>query len=1411
MSQLCCYATPPSSPLRASAAAALLCILHLAPPVAASDAAPWDGPAFSGEPAAMRAAAAALPAPEDADVEVLLAETEMAVEADGLRSYRQRLVYRILKPAGLGAWATVESPWSPWYQQRPEIHARVITPQGRVHELDPATVGEAPGARRDPELFLDTRQLQAPLPAIQVGSLVETLVEVEHKEPFFADGETRRHWLAMTVPVRRARVTVDAPEDLELKIETGGLADEPEVHRAIRGETNGGGGEIAPLRRTWELEKVEPVLFLDPGLPPDEPIAPFVAFGTGSSWADLARSYSRVVDEQIGASAEHAAELGAFAGDGGEVASQWERIQQLVASLHRQVRYTGVQFGDAGIVPRAPHETLSRRFGDCKDKAVLLTALLRREGIPAYLALLNTGPGPDALPELPGLGLFDHAIVYVPGGSPLWIDATDPYSPLGELPAGDEGRWALVASPNTANLIHTPVSEPEDNHTHEVREIFLAPLGTARVVETSELRGQPAWEIRAGWSRSEPEEIREGLAEYVSETYGATELTRFDHTPPEDTTLPLRIEVEAEGATHGSTDLQQGLVVLSFSSLFDDLPAAFFPRDGETTPPRERDYVLLEPYRTTWEYRLHVPENLELREMPEDFETRLGPATFSQRFEASEDGRTVIAQVLFDTGERRYTPEEVTAFQNAVLELDDQDRAQTLVWFDQTVQARLAGEGVPAAVEEARRLIALEPEKALPRALLSRVLLTGGLGEEARRVAEEAAALEPDAKVGHQLLAWARVHDAVGRQFRPGYDRKGALAAYRRALELDPDDELTRTDYAILLEHDADGVRYSDGADLDRAITEYREALENDANAQIVDNLLIALMWAERFEELRQELERHGETPGRAYLSLLASAVLDGPEQALRTARRELGDLATRVESLTTAARHLMLLRRYQEAAALFHGTGRDAPNAAALLAMGELLGRMQTHETRTPDETTPEGLFRSLFIELAKTEDVEEGGEAIPAEVVRLLAPSLRREIETAEPEAAASLLDTGLRRELDAAGLPMDVLLDLVLASFTVTPKEATPHGERVTLRFSMGGESNEAEAFVVREGDAYRLVAGDDAPGMAGYEVLHRLQRGDLEGARAWLDLIHGALPPTLDPEEPLSGVLFHRIWSPATEGTDAGATELEPAGEAEIRTAAAVLLATLDDDHAARKARGLLEKARKDAPAERQVDLDLALGAVYAGLEAWSDLVPVAERLVAAEPDSDLALSLTLAAYEGQEDPEGLRRTARRRLERDPEDFRARIGLSEAATLEGDLETTLSILTELTEDPSATSTIYNNAAWYALILDRPDEQALRWAQEAAERSSYQERSTLHTLASIYAETGRPEEAYRVLLQGMEVTSEPPDSADWYVLGRLAELYGLPDAARRYYDRVERPEETARRYDSAWVLARRRLAGM
>ena len=135
----------------------------------------------------------------------------------------------------------------------------------------------------------------------------------------------------------------------------------------------------------------------------------------------VAEEYGKIVDKQI-----TGADLKSLVGKliAGKV-SRDEKAAAILAYLDREVRYTGVEFGESAMVPHSPNETLGRKYGDCKDKASLLAAMLRVANIPAYIALLNAGSREDVAPDLPGMGMFDHAIVYVPGPPDLWIDATE--------------------------------------------------------------------------------------------------------------------------------------------------------------------------------------------------------------------------------------------------------------------------------------------------------------------------------------------------------------------------------------------------------------------------------------------------------------------------------------------------------------------------------------------------------------------------------------------------------------------------------------------------------------------------------------------------------------------------------------------------------------------------------------------------------------------------------------------------------------------------------------------------------------------------------------------------------------------------------------------------------------------------
>jgi len=189
--------------------------------------------------------------------------------------------------------------------------------------------------------------------------------------------------------------------------------------------------------------------------PPDVVLAPEVEFATGTSWRQVAREYARLSNDKIRTADVQALLLKLNVKE----RSRNETIRRIVAALHRNVRYTGVEFGESSLVPQFPSETLKRKYGDCKDKATLLVAMLQASGIPARLALLASGSLRDVNVDLPGVGMFDHAIVYVPASGPdsdLWIDATAEYTQVGTLPWMDYGRSALIIDDATESLKKNP-------------------------------------------------------------------------------------------------------------------------------------------------------------------------------------------------------------------------------------------------------------------------------------------------------------------------------------------------------------------------------------------------------------------------------------------------------------------------------------------------------------------------------------------------------------------------------------------------------------------------------------------------------------------------------------------------------------------------------------------------------------------------------------------------------------------------------------------------------------------------------------------------------------------------------------------------------------------------------------------
>jgi transglutaminase-like putative cysteine protease len=106
-----------------------------------------------------------------------------------------------------------------------------------------------------------------------------------------------------------------------------------------------------------------------------------------------------------------------------------ERIDSAIHLVQRQVRYLGLEDGISAYRPKPPSRVFQQRFGDCKDRSLLLVTMLRELGINAAPALVNTVSGSNLDQRLPHPGSFDHCIVAIEhDGTRYWVDPTDAHN-----------------------------------------------------------------------------------------------------------------------------------------------------------------------------------------------------------------------------------------------------------------------------------------------------------------------------------------------------------------------------------------------------------------------------------------------------------------------------------------------------------------------------------------------------------------------------------------------------------------------------------------------------------------------------------------------------------------------------------------------------------------------------------------------------------------------------------------------------------------------------------------------------------------------------------------------------------------------------------------------------------------------
>ena len=145
--------------------------------------------------------------------------------------------------------------------------------------------------------------------------------------------------------MQQTRLVIDAPSSLAIRFVN-------KTSPQIAPQKSEKDGRTTTIYESGRLEALDD---LEWNLPPDESPIPFIAFSSGKAWQELARRYSEIVEKQIAG-----ANVSAFTKEAiGNSVKRTEVVAKALAAVEKNIRYAGVEVGEASIVPRTPTQVLS--------------------------------------------------------------------------------------------------------------------------------------------------------------------------------------------------------------------------------------------------------------------------------------------------------------------------------------------------------------------------------------------------------------------------------------------------------------------------------------------------------------------------------------------------------------------------------------------------------------------------------------------------------------------------------------------------------------------------------------------------------------------------------------------------------------------------------------------------------------------------------------------------------------------------------------------------------------------------------------------------------------------------------------------------------------------------------------------
>ena len=466
----------------------------------------FSASAHAGDAPQWMHAAVSAPLPphdEKTNAVLLYSETNVSViSADKIKTLERR-VYKILRPEGREygtALVTFRSPG----EKVNNLHAWCIPAQGKDYDVKDKDALEISLPKvAGSELVNDVRARILQIPAPDPGNVVGYEYEIEETPLVLQDS-----WVFQDEPpVHESHYSLLLPPGWEYK---SAFLNHPEI-QPVHSSGNSWEWVVRDLGGIRPEEDMPPtrglagrmiVNFLPPG---------GAATKGFSNWQTMGAWYSMLTTGRRDPSPEikqKVAELTSSA------ATPIDKMRAIASFVQHDIRYVAIELGIGGYQPHAAPEVFVHRYGDCKDKATLMSAMLHEIGVESFYVVINSERG-SVGPQTPAdSGGFNHAIlaIQLPRGfsaeglgpiiehpklgTLLFFDPTDEMTPFGQINGALQANYGLLVTPDGGELTKVPQLPSAMNSVQRTATLTLDINGNIRG-DVDEVRvGDRAWAQR---------------------------------------------------------------------------------------------------------------------------------------------------------------------------------------------------------------------------------------------------------------------------------------------------------------------------------------------------------------------------------------------------------------------------------------------------------------------------------------------------------------------------------------------------------------------------------------------------------------------------------------------------------------------------------------------------------------------------------------------------------------------------------------------------------------------------------------------------------------------------------------------------------------------------------------------------